>query len=117
MHDGEEVKILRDNMPFGAVGQGEYGTYFIGYAKSPDPIEEMLTNMFVGRPEGNYDRLLDFSRAVTGSLFFVPSGPLLEGLANDDLPPDTTPAGDALSSAGADQSDGEPGSLGIGGLR
>ena len=81
VHDGEEVKILRDNMPFGAVGQGEYGTYFIGYAKSPDPIEEMLTNMFVGRPEGNYDRLLDFSRAVTGSLFFVPSGPLLEGLA------------------------------------
>ena len=92
VHDGEEVKILRDNMPFGSVGQGEYGTYFIGYAKSPDPIEEMLTNMFVGRPEGNYDRLLDFSRAVTGSLFFVPSGPLLEGLADDDPPPDTPTA-------------------------
>ena len=29
--------------------------------------------MFVGRPPGNYDRLLDFSRAVTGNLFFVPS--------------------------------------------
>ena len=29
----------------------------------------MVENMFVGRPPGNYDRLLDFSRAVTGSLF------------------------------------------------
>ena len=74
--------------------------------------------MFVGRPEGNYDRMLDFSRAVTGSLFFVPSGPLLEGLAGDDLPPDTTRSrGRLRSSAGADQSDGESGSLGIGGLR
>ena len=119
VHDGEEVKILRDNMPFGSVGQGEYGTYFIGYAKSPDPIEEMLTNMFVGRPEGNYDRLLDFSRAVTGSLFFVPSGPLLEGLADDDPPPDTptATATDSPASAGAHQSDLGSGTLGIGGMR
>lgn len=78
--DGDEVQILRDNMPFGTVGNCEYGTYFIGYARSPEPIEEMLTNMFIGRPEGNYDRLLDFSRAVTGSLFFVPSLTLLEDL-------------------------------------
>ncbi|HFT7948109.1 TPA: Dyp-type peroxidase [Pseudomonas aeruginosa] len=80
--DGEEVKILRDNMPFGRPGSGEFGTYFIGYARSPQPLEEMLENMFVGRPAGNYDRLLDYSRAVTGSLFFVPSADLLEGLAD-----------------------------------
>ncbi|MDN6873768.1 MULTISPECIES: Dyp-type peroxidase [Pseudomonas] len=79
--DGKEVKILRDNMPFGRPGAGEFGTYFIGYARSPEPIEEMLQNMFVGRPAGNYDRLLDYSRAVTGSLFFVPSADLLEQLA------------------------------------
>ncbi|AMO76620.1 Dyp-type peroxidase [Pseudomonas citronellolis] len=78
--DGKEVKILRDNMPFGRPGAGEFGTYFIGYARSPEPIEEMLQNMFVGRPAGNYDRLLDYSRAVTGSLFFVPSADLLEQL-------------------------------------
>ena len=78
--NGKEVKILRDNMPFGDVGHGEFGTYFIGYARSPRPIEQMLQNMFVGRPPGNYDRLLDFSRAVTGSLFFVPSLDLLETL-------------------------------------
>jgi putative iron-dependent peroxidase len=79
--DGQEVKILRDNMPFGRPGAGEFGTYFIGYARSPAPLELMLENMFVGRPEGNYDRLLDFSTAVTGGLFFVPSVEGLEGLA------------------------------------
>ncbi|WP_371227562.1 Dyp-type peroxidase [Pseudomonas sp. QE6] len=80
--NGQEVKILRDNMPFGRPGSGEFGTYFIGYARSPEPIEEMLENMFIGRPAGNYDRLLDYSRAVTGSLFFVPSADLLESLAD-----------------------------------
>lgn len=79
--NGEEVKILRDNMPFGRPGAGEFGTYFIGYARSPRPVEQMLENMFVGRPAGNYDRLLDFSTAVTGGLFFVPSADLLEQLA------------------------------------
>ncbi|MGE4337041.1 MAG: Dyp-type peroxidase [Pigmentiphaga sp.] len=79
--NGNEIKILRGNMPFGRPGHGEFGTYFIGYAKSPQPIEQMLENMFVGLPPGNYDRLLDFSTAVTGGLFFVPSQPLLETLA------------------------------------
>lgn len=79
--DGKEIKILRDNMPFGQPGKGEFGTFFIGYARSPGPIELMLENMFVGRPPGNYDRLLDFSQAVTGGLFFAPSAALLEDLA------------------------------------
>jgi putative iron-dependent peroxidase len=78
--NGKEIKILRDNMPFGDAAHGEFGTYFIGYARSPRPIEQMLENMFVGRPAGNYDRLLDFSRALTGSLFFVPSLDLLDSL-------------------------------------
>ena len=76
--DGEEIQIVRDNMPFGSIGAGEYGTYFIGYSRSPDTIEQMLENMFVGSPPGNYDRLLDFSTAVTGCLFFVPSQTLLD---------------------------------------
>src|SRR6202034_1196503 len=81
--NGKEIRIVRANMPFGQVGQGEFGTYFIGYARSPRTIEQMLTNMFVGRPPGNYDRLLDFSRAVTGNLFFVPTATFL-----DDVTPD-----------------------------
>jgi putative iron-dependent peroxidase len=83
VEDGKEIKILRDNMPFGRAAQGEFGTYFIGYSRSPRTIEQMLENMFVGRPPGNYDRLLDFSRAVTGNLFFVPSATFLEALAED----------------------------------
>ena len=81
--DGKEIKIVRANMPFGQAGQGEFGTYFIGYARSPRTIEQMLTNMFVGRPPGNYDRLLDFSRAVTGNLFFVPSATFLDDVTSD----------------------------------
>src|SRR5271163_2502453 len=77
--NGKEVKILRDNMPFGQPGRGEFGTYFIGYCRTPRITELMLENMFVGRPPGNYDRLLDFSRAVTGGLFFAPSATFLDG--------------------------------------
>jgi putative iron-dependent peroxidase len=80
VQDGEEVKILRDNMPFGQPGHGEFGTYFIGYSRSPRTTEQMLENMFIGRPPGNYDRILDFSRAVTGSLFFAPSATFLDKL-------------------------------------
>lgn len=83
VEDGQEVKILRDNMPFGHPSQGEFGTYFIGYSRTPRRIEQMLENMFIGRPPGNYDRLLDFSRAVTGSLFFAPSATFLESLGDD----------------------------------
>ncbi len=83
--NGKQIQIVRDNMPFGNVARGEFGTYFIGYARSPRTIEQMLENMFVGRPPGNYDRLLDFSRAVTGTLFFVPSATFLENVGNDAL--------------------------------
>src|SRR5882724_5436741 len=83
VEDGKEIKILRDNMPFGSASQREFGTYFIGYARSPRTIERMLENMFIGRPPGNYDRLLDFSTAVTGNLFFVPSATFLDGVAGD----------------------------------
>jgi porphyrinogen peroxidase len=92
--NGDEVDIVRDNMPFGEVGTGEYGTYFIGYARSPATTEQMLRNMFIGSPPGNYDRILDFSTAVTGSLFFVPSQPLLDSLADDDTPDEDSPAHD-----------------------
>ncbi|MGD0544703.1 MAG: Dyp-type peroxidase [Candidatus Acidiferrales bacterium] len=81
--NGKEMKILRDNMPFGSAAQGEFGTYFIGYCRTPRTLEQMLENMFIGRPPGNYDRLLDFSRAVTGNLFFAPSATFLESMGDD----------------------------------
>jgi putative iron-dependent peroxidase len=101
--DGTERQILRQNMPFGTVGSGEYGTYFIGYAATPSVTEQMLENMFIGKPPGNHDRLLDFSTAVTGGLFFVPTADFL-----DDIP-------DAASPASA--SPGSSGSLGIGSMK
>jgi putative iron-dependent peroxidase len=78
--NGRQLQILRDNMPFGRPGHGEFGTYFIGYCRTPRITELMLANMFVGRPPGNYDRLLDFSRPVTGSLFFVPTASFLDNI-------------------------------------
>ena len=112
--DGEELEILRDNMPFGDAGKGEFGTYFIGYARSPRRIEQMLENMFIGRPPGNYDRLLDFSRAVTGTLFFVPSATFLDGVAAD-----ATAAPLSTQPEATDQTQSRPrdGSLGIGSLK
>jgi putative iron-dependent peroxidase len=84
LENGREIKIIRDNMPFGRVAEKEFGTYFIGYARSPRTIEQMLENMFVGCPSGNYDRLLDFSVAKTGNLFFVPSTTFLENVVGEE---------------------------------
>jgi putative iron-dependent peroxidase len=114
--NGKEFQILRDNMPFGRVGEGEFGTYFIGYCRSPRITEQMIENMFVGRPPGNYDRLLDFSRAVTGTLFFVPSATFLESVNEDDpavTAPSAAPAVEPVSSI----TPVPDGSLGIGSLK
>src|SRR5689334_16093264 len=104
-------------MPFGRAAHGEFGTYFIGYSRSPHTIEQMLENMFMGRPLGNYDRLLDFSRAVTGNLFFVPSATFLETLTEDqptvvapDAPPVAVEPDPSIPSV-------REGSLGIGSLK
>lgn len=80
--DGNELAIMRANMPFGTLGNGESGTYYIAYSADPGVTERMLSNMFIGDPPGNTDRILDFSTAQTGSMFFVPTIDFL-----DDPPP------------------------------
>jgi|SRR5580658_473462 putative iron-dependent peroxidase len=110
--NGREIKILRDNMPFGRPGQGEFGTYFIGYSRSPRTIEQMLENMFVGRPPGNYDRILDFSIAVTGNLFFIPTATFL-----DNVSPDQPAMASAPVETSAPRAPSKDGSLGIGSLK
>jgi putative iron-dependent peroxidase len=114
IENGEQLEILRDNMPFGDVGKGEFGTYFIGYARSPRRIEQMLENMFVGRPPGNYDRLLDFSRAVTGTLLFVPSATFLDSVSPEGASPTPSIGEQDTSSSRSSPRDG---SLGIGSLK
>ncbi len=99
--DGAERQILRDNMPFGNAGEGEFGTYFIGYARSPSVTERMLRQMFLGRPPATHDRILDFSNALTGTLFFTPTVDFLDRLPP---PPSAVPTR-------------PDGSLGIGDLR
>jgi putative iron-dependent peroxidase len=124
---GTQLKIVRDNMPFGSAAADEFGTYFIGYSRDLDVTEQMLRNMFLGDPEGtNHDRLLDFSTALTGTHFFVPTLDFL-----DDIPPApgegdgdaATTAADAHDPASSDPdpsaaapSDPAEGSLGIGAL-
>ena len=120
VENGQEMKIVRANMPFGEVGKGEFGTYFIGYARSPRRTEQMLENMFVGKPPGNYDRILDFSRAVTGTLFFAPTATFLEDIAAVPAAP-ASPEASAAERATDVPADAQPsaseGSLGIGSLR
>ena len=113
--DGNELSIVRANLPFANASRGEYGTYFIGYARDPAVTELMLTNMFIGRPPGNYDRLLDFSTAVTGTLFFVPSATLLEALADGN--PYAAAAPVAADSGAPPANTADAGRLPIGSLK
>lgn len=108
--NGEQLQILRQNMPFGELGTSEFGTYFIGYSRDPGVTEQMLRNMFLGDPAGNTDRILDFSTAHTGCLFFTPTGDWL------DAPPDLPTAAPA-ETTGTTPSAPADGSLGIGGLK
>jgi putative iron-dependent peroxidase len=110
---GNELKIVRHNMPFGEIGRGEFGTYYIGYSRTPTVTERMLTNMFIGDPPGNTDRILDFSTALTGGMFFTPIVDFL-----DDPPP----LPDSSSSSSSDEPAfvvpvSRDGSLGIGSLK
>jgi putative iron-dependent peroxidase len=113
--DGRERRIVRENMPFGTLGEGEFGTFFIGYARTPEVTEQMLRNMFLGDGRASHDRILDFSTAITGCLFHVPPAGFL-----DDLPaaPGEREEGEpAADPAAADERAVAAGSLGIGSLK
>ena len=111
--DGNELQIVRANMPFGTLGNGESGTYYIAYAADPGVTERMLSNMFIGDPPGNTDRILDFSTALTGAMFFVPTADFL-----DDPPPLPEPALAAPAPApAASNHRASTGSLSIGSLK
>jgi porphyrinogen peroxidase len=116
--NGREIKIVRDNMPFGRPGHREFGTYFIGYSRSPHTIEQMLENMFIGRPPGNYDRILDFSTAVTGNLFFIPTTTFLDSVSpNQPAPAAPLATASASVETSAVTAQSQDGSLGIGSLK
>jgi len=120
--DGKQRQIVRANIPFGQVGRGEFGTYFVSYSATPATTEQMLTNMFIGAPPGNYDRILDFSTAMTGGLFFAPSASFLDDLP---APPAAHEIGLSRTVGSSSASPSQPaavvtpsdGSLGIGSLK
>jgi putative iron-dependent peroxidase len=124
VRDGAEQKILRHNRAYGTTA--ESGTYFIAYARDLSVTEEMLRRMFVADAAGTYDKLLDFTRAVTGTNFFAPARDVLETLGDAPAPVEA-PADVEGRSAGGSASSGEPsdaspaspagGSLDIGDLR
>ncbi len=69
--DGTSLEILRHSMPYGSVS--EQGLLFIAYAGSPDNFDLMLQSMIEGDGEGHFDHLMKYTRAVTGTSFFVPA--------------------------------------------
>lgn len=115
--NGDEVDILRDNMPFGRPGAGEFGTYFIGYSARLWVTMRMIDRMFIGDPPGFYDKILDVSTAVTGSTFFVPSNPVLQALADPDALADALGASPTTEQSDRVKSERTDDSLGIGSLR
>ena len=78
--DGEEHKIVRMNVVFANPGEGVRGTYFIGYARHWNVTRQMVTNMFT-----QDDRLLEYSTAEKGQLFFIPSKEILGRIAEGEL--------------------------------
>ncbi|MBL1075482.1 Dyp-type peroxidase [Nocardia sp. 2] len=105
--------IVRANMPFGSIKDGEFGTYYIAYAASPSVTETMLERMFLGSDEAAYDRILDFSTAITGTLFFTPPNLFFDALPDAPAPAVAereSPSGNGVVISGN-------GSLGIGTMK
>ena len=77
--DGVEIKMLRQNRPFG--NAMEHGTMFIGFAKTASVIETSLKQMIEPGEKGHHDKLLDFVTAKTGALYFVPPQSFLDDMS------------------------------------
>jgi putative iron-dependent peroxidase len=76
--DGKELQILRQSYPYGTVR--ESGLYFVAYTKSLDIFDLMLARIMGTSGDGLHDRLMEFSRAVTGATFFAPALETLSSL-------------------------------------
>lgn len=77
--DGSSIEILRHSMPYGDTQRK--GLVFVSVCRTPEHFELMLESMVAGDEAGRADRILEFTRAVTGAAFFVPSNNWLQQLA------------------------------------
>ncbi len=74
---GQSVEILRHSMPYGDLTRR--GLLFASFGASAVPFTQMLESMFHGDgQDGAYDKLLDYTAAVTGQSFFAPGLAMLE---------------------------------------
>ncbi|MGV0427505.1 Dyp-type peroxidase [Corynebacterium pyruviciproducens] len=99
--EGNSLEIVRDNLAFGSAA-GEQGTFFMSYAADVRVTELMLRRMFIGEPRGNYDRILDFSTALTGGNFFAPPQDFLDSIedhAREGLIPESEEEANPLQPA------------------
>ncbi len=69
--NGVALKIYRRSFPYGGVG--EKGLYFIAFACDLHRITAQLERMYGVTDDAIHDRLTEFSQALTGSYWFVPS--------------------------------------------
>ena len=76
---GEEQRMYRQNRPYG--NALEQGTMFVGFVRSADTIETALKQMITADENGDYDRLLDFAEARSGTHYFVPPRRFLDSFA------------------------------------
>jgi len=68
---GKELEIVRHSFPYGTTS--EHGLFFIAYCRTFDIPERMLARMIGASGDGLHDRMMEFSRAVSGAHFFAPS--------------------------------------------
>jgi putative iron-dependent peroxidase len=78
----EELKIYRRSVPYGTVE--EHGLYFVAFSADPSRYDRMLARMFGTAGDGVRDRLIDFSRPVSGAYYFAPSINALNELAGPE---------------------------------
>lgn len=77
---GEELEIVRHSFPYGTVS--EHGLFFIAYTRDLGIPERMLARMIGTSGDGLYDRLMEFTRPVSGATFFAPSLEVLRALGS-----------------------------------
>ncbi len=70
VENGEELAIHRKSFPYGTTV--EHGLMFLAFTKDPAIIVKMLERMY-GITDGMTDRMLAFSRPVSGGFYFMPS--------------------------------------------
>ena len=78
--NGQELPIWRRSVPYGTLT--EHGLYFVAFSADRPRFDRMLARMFGTDDDGRHDRLMDFSRPVSGAYYFAPSLTLLAQLSS-----------------------------------